>query len=313
MTAGPTIDPECLAALAQAPIDFGAVLGGLDDGNVAAVRETFSAMPAPPLSGAVERVDHDVPESYGVTVRVHRPSGVAGALPCVYWMHGGGLVLGSLDEADERFDRWCTMHRCAGVAVGYRLAPEHRYPAALDDCLAGLRWVFANADELGVDPRRVGIGGASAGGGLAACLALRVRDATDLELAFQLLIYPMLDDRQVTRSSQWDEKVWPPAANHYGWSAYLGDAKGGPGVSPYAAAARATDLSGLPPTYIMVGSADGFVDEDVEFAERLRHAGVDVDLHLYAGGFHGFDGAAAGTALANRANDDVSAWLAARL
>lgn len=312
MSTGPAIDAECLAALANAPIEFGAVLGGLDDANVADVRATFAALPALELSGAVEWVDHAVPGS-GVTVRIHRLVGASGALPCLFWIHGGGLVIGSYDGEDARFDGWCPALGCAGAAVSYRLAPEHRYPAAIDDCLAGLRWVFANADELGIDPGRIGIGGASAGAGLAACLALRVRDETDLALRFQLLIYPMLDDRQTTRSSQWDERVWPPAANHYGWSAYLGDAKGGPDVPPYAAAARATDLAGLPPTYVMVGSADGFVDEDVDYAERLRHAGVDVDLHVYAGGFHGFDGVAAGTALANRANRDVSDWLAARL
>lgn len=313
MTTGPTIDAESLAVLAQAPIDFGAVLGSLCDENIAAVREQLASLPAPPPTEGVEWVDHDVDADTGVKVRVYRPAGVDGALPCIYWIHGGGLVLGSYDGEGPRLEAWCLEHRCAAVSVEYRLAPEHPFPAAIDDCLAGLRWVFDRAGEVGVDATRIGIGGASAGAGLAAALALRVRDETDLALRFQLLVYPMLDDRQVTRSSQWDEKVWPPSANTYAWTAYLGDAKGDPDVSPYAAPARATDLSGLPPAYVMVGSADGFVDEDVDYAERLRRAGVEVDLHVYAGGFHGFDGAAAGAPLANRANADVSAWLAARL
>lgn len=313
MTTGPTIDAECLALLAQAPIDFGAVLGGLTDENITAVREQFAALPALPPTEGVDRVDHEVPGNQGVKLRVYWPEGVDGALPCVYWIHGGGLVLGTYDGEGPRLEAWCLAHRCTAVSVEYRLAPEYPYPAAINDCLAGLRWVFAHAAEIGVDPARIGVGGASAGAGLAAALALRVRDETDLALTFQLLLYPMLDDRQATRSSQWDEKVWPPSANTYAWTAYLGDAKGGPDVSPYAAPARATDLSELPPAYVMVGSADGFVDEDVEYAERLRRAGVEVDLHVYAGGFHGFDGAAAGAALANRANADVDAWLALRL
>lgn len=313
VTSGPTIDAESLAVLAQAPIDFGAVLGSLSDATIAGVREQLAALPALPPTEGVEWVDHDVPASEGVKLRVHRPEGVEGTLPCVYWIHGGGLVLGSYDEEGPRLGAWCLAHRCVAVSVEYRLAPEHPYPAAIDDCMVGLQWVFAHAAEIGVDATRIGVGGASAGAGLAAALALRARDETDLALSFQLLIYPMLDDRQATRSSQWDEKVWPPSANTYAWTAYLGDAKGGPDVSPYAAPARATDLGGLPPSYVMVGSADGFVDEDVDYAERLRRAGVEVDLHVYAGGFHGFDGAAAGAPLANRANADVDAWLAVRL
>jgi acetyl esterase/lipase len=307
------IDPEIAAVLAASPIDIGALLGGLTDDNVAGVRAAFGQMPRPELSGDVELTVHAVPGTEGVTVRVHRPAGVTGALPCVYWMHGGGLVVGSAEGDDARFDRWCQQFGCVGVSVEYRLAPETKYPGPLEDCYAGLDWVHANAATLGVDPARIGIGGASAGAGLAAGLALLARDRGRLAVAFQFLIYPMLDDRQITPSSQWPDPIWPPSANHYGWTAYLGDAKGGPDVPIYAAPARATDLAGLPPTMIAVGAIDGFSDEDIDYALRLRHAGVPTELHVYPGGIHGFDGLAAGTAIARRANRDMEEWLAARL
>jgi acetyl esterase/lipase len=234
-------------------------------------------------------------------------------LPCVYWIHGGGYVAGSNLGDDLRFDRWCPTLGCVGVSVEYRLAPEHPYPAPLDDCYAGLAWVVAHADELGVDASRVGIGGNSAGGGLAAGLALLARDRGELAINFQLLIYPMIDDRQVTHSSGWTDPIWPPSANTYGWTAYLGDRKGGPDVEPYAAATRATDLGGLPPTLIAVGAIDGFSDEDIDYAVRLRHAGVPVDLHVYAGAPHGFDGLAVDSAVAARATRDIEDWLRERL
>src|SRR5690606_2208310 len=155
----------------------------------------------PELSDAVTRSDHVIDESTGVTIRVHRPIGVDGDLPCVYWMHGGGLVLGSNTGDDLRFDNWCRSLQCVGVSVDYRLAPETPYPGPLEDCYAGLAWVHAQAATLGVDTSRVGIGGASAGAGLAAALALLARDRGAPSVAFQLLIYPMLDDRQITTSS----------------------------------------------------------------------------------------------------------------
>jgi len=173
--------------------------------------------------------------------------------------------------------------------------------------------VHANAAVLGVDPARIGIGGASAGAGLAAGLALLTRDRGAIPLAFQLLIYPMLDDRQITPSSGWLDPIWPPAANTYGWTAYLGAAKGGPDVPAYAAPARATDLAGLPPTIISVGAIDGFCDEDIDYAIRLRHAGVPVELHVYPGAPHGFDSLLPGLEISRRAARDMEDWLAARL
>jgi acetyl esterase/lipase len=307
------VDPEVAAALAALPVDIGALLGGLSDETLEATRQAMSQMPVPELSDAVERTDHEVPGTEGVVVRVHRPVGASGALPCLYWMHGGGLVLGSYAGDDPRFDRWSPMFGLVGVSVEYRLAPETPYPGPLEDCYAGLRWVHQHAGELGIDPNRIGIGGPSAGGNLAAGLALLARDRGEIPVQYQLLIYPMLDDRQITPSSQWPDPVWPPSANTYGWTAYLGDKKGGPDVEPYAAPARATDLAGLPPTLVVVGAVDGFSDEDIDYAVRLRHAGVPVDLRVYAGGPHGFDGLAPQSALAQTANRDIEEWLAARL
>ncbi len=273
-------------------------------------------MEPPPLSDAVERTDHIVPGPEGapeVVVRVHRPRGTTGVLPCVYSIHGGGYVMGSYTMDDARFDSGCPQLRCVGVSVEYRLAPETPYPGPVEDCYAGLAWVHAHARELGVDPARIGILGASAGGGLAAGLALLVRDRGELPVAFQLLIYPMLDDRQITPSSQVEAPIWNPAANEFGWRSYLGPLYGSDDVPPYAAAARATALEGLPPGYVMVGTVDGFYDEDVDYALRLNRAGVPTELHVYAGAPHGFDLMMPEAAVAKRARRATIEWLERQL
>ena len=181
---------------------------------------------------------------------------------------------------------------CVVVSVEYRLAPEHPHPAPVEDCYAGLVWTAKNAAELGIDPDRLAVGGLSAGGGLAAGTVLLARDRGGPALAFQLLVCPMLDDRNVTPSSHEfaEAVVWNRAANLFGWTALLGDAAGTDEVSPYAAPARATDLSGLPPAYIDVGELEVFRDECVDYAQRLVQAGVSTEFHLYPGAFHGFDG-----------------------
>ena len=231
----------------------------------------------------------------------------------MYWIHGGGYVLGSPEQDDLRFDRWCQRFDLTGVAVQYRLAPEHPYPAGVEDCYAGLRWVKEHGAEIGVDTTRVGIGGPSGGGGLAAALALVVRDRAEVEIDYQLLIYPMIDDTRTSATAGWDVPVWNPASNEFGWASYLGDLFGGDDVPPHAAPSRATDLSGLPPTYIMVGTLDGFADEDIDYARRLNHAGVPVELHVYPGAPHGFEGFAPGAAVSRQARRDINEWLAARL
>jgi acetyl esterase/lipase len=298
------IDHEVADALAALDLR----LGDLSDATLAGIRERMRSVPVPTLSDAVERLDYPVPERPPVSVRVHRSKRAKGQLPCIYWMHGGGLVLGRNLGDDPRFDRWCGQIDCVGVSVEYGLAPENKYPGPLEDCYAGLKWVHDHAEQLGVDPKRIGIGGASAGAGLAAGLGLLARDRGELAVAFQLLIYPMIDDRQATISSHWNDPVWPPNANRYGWDSYLGGLTGDQ-VPAYAASARATDLRGLPPTYLSVGALDGFSDEDIDYGNRLRHAGVSVQLHVYAGAPHGFDTLAPSTALAQRANRDVVEWL----
>jgi acetyl esterase/lipase len=304
------LDREIAETLAAWPID----LGQLSLDTLGAVRQTMAtSRPVPELSDEVERTDHLVPGAPGdpdVSVRVHRPIGVAGPLPCVYWIHGGGYVLGSNTGDDLRFDRWCRLLPCVGVSVEYRLAPETPFPGPLEDCYAGLRWTVEHAGELGIDLQRTGIGGQSAGAGRAAGLALLCRDRGELAPQFQVLIYPMIDDRMITPSSQWPDPVWPPAANRFGWRSYLGDRSGGD-VPYHAAPARADDLTGLPRTLVAVGALDIFSDEDIDYAVRLRHAGVPTDLHVYAGAPHGFEGIAALSAVAKRATRDIDDWVAA--
>jgi len=185
-------------------------------------------------------------------------------------------------------DRYCNAFGCVGVSVEYRLAPETPYPGPLDDCYAGLAWTFAHARELGADPARIGINGISAGGGLAAALALLARDRGELPIAFQLLQCPMIDDRQITPSSRQDNLlVWTRDSNAFGWESYLGARYGTDDIPPYAAAARAHDLSDLPPALVITGGADGFRDENIDYARRLGQAGVPTDLTVIAGAPHG--------------------------
>lgn len=305
------LDTQIVAALAALP-----PLGQVDAELLPAIRRQRAKLAARARRcDAVERIDHVAIGRDGrpdVTVRVYRPKGVEGPLPCVYWMHGGGMVLGTYDGDDPRFDRWCPMFNCVGVSVEYRLAPETPYPGPMDDCYTGLAWVHQNADILGIDRARLGIGGPSAGGGLAAGLGLLARDLGEVPLAFQLLIYPMIDDRMTTPSSQWDVPIWAPSANRFGWASYLGDLTGGD-VPIYAAPARAAELAGLPPSYIMVGTLDGFLDEDLLYAQRLNQAGVATELHVYPGAPHGFDGLLPDTDVSHRAERDIEYWLGKQL
>jgi len=266
-----------------------------------------------PLSDQVTREDRDIEGDPPVRVRVHRPVGVDGPLPCVVSVHPGGYILGSYEDDDFRHDRLCPKLGYVGVAVDYRLAPETPYPGPLEDCYRALKWAHDHADELGVDRERIGIVGSSAGGGLAAALALLARDRGEVPVAFQQLIYPMLDDRRTTTTSGWDALVWTPANNELGWSCYLGDLFGTDDVPAYAAPSRATDLSGLPPTFLCVGTLDIFCDEDLEYAKRLNHAGVPVELHVYPGSPHGFDMLMELSDPSRRCVRDQEEWLAIQL
>jgi triacylglycerol lipase len=185
--------------------------------------------------------------------------------------------------------------QCVIVSVDYRLAPEVRYPGAVEDCYAALLWVHRQADALSIDPDRIAMGGDSAGGGLAAALAIVARDRAEVSVVLQLLVYPMLDDRTGSSGSvspYAGEFVWDKGSNVFAWQSYLGATPGGDNTPKYAAPARVPDLSGLPPAFVIVGQLDLFVDEDIDYARRLIAAGVPTQLQVYPGAFHGFDLAA---------------------
>jgi acetyl esterase/lipase len=312
------LDQDHLAVLSALPPDL------LDLTDIATTRVNLAALmaaiPAPPLPSDVTVEDVHVPGLDGdpdVLVRVYRPDNLAANAPALYWIHGGGMVLGSVDMNDYDCAARASSLSCLVVSVDYRLAPEHPFPAPMNDCYAGLSWMAANAGELGIDPQRLAIGGASAGGGLAAGLALMARDRGGPDICFQLLIYPMLDHRNETVSSQAiaDTRVWNRSANLAGWAAYLGEGVGGANgeVSPYASPSVAADLSGLPPAYINVGEFDMFLDEDVAYATELMRAGVAAELHVYPGAFHGSNGFVSESPVSQRWAADEEAALRAAL
>jgi len=212
--------------------------------------------------------------------------------PTFYFIHGGGMITGNRRGIDEALLDWAEEFGAAFISVEYRLAPETPHPGPVEDCYAGLKWVSENASELGINPDRIILIGQSAGGGLAAATALLARDRGGPSLMAQMLLCPMLDDRNNTPSALQGEGrgVWDCNANEIGWTALLGDSRGGDNVSPYAAPARATDLSGLPPALIDVGSAETFRDEAISYANAIWYAGGQAELHVYDGAYHAYDG-----------------------
>ncbi|OIH96232.1 alpha/beta hydrolase [Curtobacterium sp. MCBA15_001] len=234
----------------------------------------------------------------------------SGPVPAVYTIHGGGMVFGHHLGNLDSYDDWLLEHDVVLVSVDYRLAPEHPDPTPVEDCYAGLVWVADHADELGIDPDRIVIAGQSAGGGLAAGTALLARDRTGPSLLAQVLVSPMLDDRDDTVSTRQIDGVGVAdrAMTGFGWDAYLGDRRGTDSVLPAAAPARAQDLSGLPKTYIDCGSAEVFRDETVSYASGLWGAGVDAELHVWPGAFHGFTSMVPQSTIARRATAELAAW-----
>lgn len=288
-----TVAPEFRAALKVLPS-----FDGLSDQTLAQTREAFitairGVKVAPYVN--VEVRNRTVPGPSGapdVPVVIYSPRTGHGNAPALVYIHSGGIVSGTPEVDDARCRDLVNELGIVIVSVDYRLAPEAPYPAAIEDCHAALKWVHANAAGLSIDPARIAIGGDSAGGGLTACLALMARDRAEVPVCFQLLIYPMLDDRTGTTvmpSPELGEYIWTRSANHYAWNAYLGQAPGSEGVSEYAAAFRATDLSGLPPAYIGVGSLDLFLDEDLDYAKRLMAAGIPTEVCVIPGAYHVFD------------------------
>lgn len=241
------------------------------------------------LTGRARRPDAQVVSvDTDVSVHIFRPASARPRTPALLWIHGGGMVLGDAAQ-DSRFCRRIAEQLdIVVVSVEYRLAPEHPFPTPLEDCYAALRWLARQAD---IDPARIAVGGASAGGGLAAALALLAKERGEIRPVLQLLSYPMLDDRTTTRTDIDPRRLrlWSPYSNRFGWRAYLGPATADGNVPPLAAPARYDDLSGLPPAWIGVGTNDLFHDEDVTYARRLQQAGVDCTLHVVPGAYHNFD------------------------
>lgn len=225
-----------------------------------------------------------------MTISLFTPEQHATRSPGMFWIHGGGMVAGNRFAAVEALEAADAVGAVVG-SVEYRLAPEHPAPAPVDDCYAALHWFAGHAGEFGVDPSRIVLGGASAGGGLAAATALRIRDHGGPDLAGLLLCCPMLDDRMTSTSTHQfgDDIPWTRDSNTFGWASLLGERAGGDAVSIYEAPGRATDLSGLPPSFIDVGSVDLFRDEDVAFASTIWACGGDAELHVWPGGYHGFE------------------------
>jgi len=224
-----------------------------------------------------------------VAVRAYRPV-LGEALPALVFFHGGGWTIGDLDTHDVVCRQLAAGARCAVFSVDYRLAPEHPFPAALDDCMTTLGWMRAHADELGIDQDRIAVMGMSAGGGLAAAVAQRSHDE-GIPLRAQVLVYPTLDDRAVLRDDHAGRGrlVWTPAKNRFGWTSYLGREPRMSDAPEYAAPARRTDLTGLPPAWVGVGDLDLFYDEDVDYAEKLRASGVPCELVTVPGMYHTAD------------------------
>lgn len=240
----------------------------------------------------IEDVVIDHPESgQKLRLRLYCPQSFNPSVPALLWFHGGGYVIGSPEMDDQKCIEFARRLGIAVISVDYRLAPQHPFPAALEDGWAALNWAIAESDKLGIDPDRIAVGGGSAGGGLAAALAQKVKDQGEIKLAFQLLVYPMLDDRTVVRFEQQKEKflVWTQESNRFGWESYLGRTCGQEDTLSYSVPARREDLSGLPPAWIGVGSEDMFHDEDVSYAQRLIECGVECQLVVIPGAFHGFD------------------------
>ncbi len=251
-----------------------------------------------------------------IRMRIYKPKSDEDYLPCIYNIHGGGMIVGDIEEDIPKLSMISEALHSAVVDVDYRLAPEYPYPAGMEDCYDGLTWISTHSDELNIDPSRIGLLGESAGGGLAAAITLRARDLHGPKIMFNALIAPMLDDRNSTLSSKlfagnWPS--WPRELNLLAWRALLGDLSGSKEVPKYAAPARARNLQNLPPTYIEVGELEVFRDEDIAYAQRLMLNNVPVELHVYPGTFHGSYNLEPGATISKRAIRNRLDWLQTQL
>lgn len=276
-----SVDPELRAALSVIPD-----LSGLSDDTLADMRSLTAGGPV----GSGDEAVSIRPVSIRVPGRddllpafLYSPVAAGGVQGAILNIHGGGFVMGDAAREDGAAQDLVRALGCHVLCIDYRLAPEHPYPAALDDCIAALDWLHRMSDELGFDRERIAVRGVSAGGGLAAATALRTAGDSDLALAALVLLYPMLDDRTVD-TGRGGDYVWTAPANRYAWNAYLQ----GRAADEFAAPARARQVERLPPTQILVGALDLFAQENLLFAGRLIAAGVPTEVHVYPGAYHGF-------------------------
>jgi acetyl esterase/lipase len=285
------VDPELRDALAlwpQLPLTADSLTQRRTD-----LLRVLGAVPQPDLPDIVAD-EIRVESAFGakpIRVLTYRPVKADKPLPTFVHIHGGGFVMGAPEMKDVENRLLASELRCAIYSVDHRLAPEAPHPAPLEDIYSVFTWLHGNTGQLGLDPARIGIKGESGGGGFAAAAALYARDQQGPKFAFQHMIYPMIDDRMAVRKDlhpHVGEFVWTQENNYFGWRSLLGREPGSAGVSPYAAASRAADVSGLPPTYISVGSLDLFLEENMTYADRLSRAGVPIEFHMYPGTYHGF-------------------------
>jgi enterochelin esterase family protein len=308
------LDPELAAvvdALPLTPVSL-ETLAQTRERVAVAVELVRAATPAYPAIDVTERWADGPAGAPAVRVLVYQPRAATAPRPGLLWIHGGGYVAGVPEGDDWEVKKIVDAVGCVVVSVDYRLAPETPHPGPVEDCYAALMWLHGRADELGVDRERIGIAGISAGGGLCAALALLARDRGEVAPCFQAPLQPMLDDRTAGEGYSHPvagQFIWTSEYNRFGWSALLGREPGGSDVPSHAAAARAGDLGRLPPTYIAIGAIDLFIEEDVEFARRLVHAGVPTELHVYPGACHAFNLLAPGSRVAQAYQRDFLAAL----
>lgn len=275
--------------------------------SVASIRDGAKADTRPPLSSVPfeKRIIPGPRDNANLVVYVVN-AGAQSSRAAILHSHGGGFISDSAFGSVAFLQPLAANLGCVIVTVEYRLAPEATYEQSCADVYAGLRWLHANAADLGVEPSLIAVMGESAGGGHAALLALNARDRGEIPLAFQMLVYPMLDDRTGSSRrvpSPMGDFIWTAEYNRLGWRSFLGQEPGTALVPAEAVPARRTDLRGLPPTFIGVGSVDLFAEEDIDYARKLVDAGVPTELLVVPGAFHGFDGIASETSVAKKFTD----------
>lgn len=282
------VHPELQSVLKKSPtFDYSSK-------NLWFIRLLISSMPAPkaPADISIKNIKIDNKDnSAKIKLRIYQPVQRANVTPVLLWMHGGGHIIGKPEMEDTICIQFVRELGISIVSVDYRLSPKYPFPAGLEDCYSALMWTQQNSESFGFDATRIAIGGTSAGGGLAASLAQMAHDRKEVDPIFQLLTYPMLDDRTALHRDIDDSNspTWSQKSNRFGWESYLGKHYGADEILAYSVPARREDLSGLPPAWIGVGTLDVFYEEDMLYAQRLKEAGVECDLNIIEGAFHGFD------------------------